>query len=127
MTNKWMEKAGMSAGVLCAVHCAATPIVLAAAPVLAPWLEMGHELELALLLLGFPLAVLVLGRDYKNTHRKSLPLKLAAFGFACIYFVEMVMHEAWWISIAGAFALLAAYYINHKYTAHQSEEHSCSL
>ncbi|HET7267522.1 MAG TPA: MerC domain-containing protein [Oleiagrimonas sp.] len=77
------DRAGATASLLCAVHCAALPFVLALLPLLGLGFLAGHAFERGFVLFAATLAGVVLVRGYR-THRRRAPLLAAIPGLALL-------------------------------------------
>jgi len=121
-----MERLGMWASVLCAIHCMATPLLLIGAPAIGsaftdvPMLEAG--------LLGFSVltAAWVLGQDYWKLHRNVWPLLIAVVGIGLLISGHDHDGEPLHSVAMGAGGLLMAlaFWRNYQLRKHA---HSCSL
>lgn len=117
---------GIAASVVCAVHCAALPLLAAFAAVDGhwhnPWLEGG------LVGLAAVIGYLTLGSGYRR-HGRPAPLVLLTAGLAVLVGGHwFVPHEAAApVSVAGAALLVAAQWLNRTCPAPccaRSEPHS---
>lgn len=77
------DRAGATASLLCAVHCAALPFVLALLPLLGLGFLAGHAFERGFVLFAATLAGVALLRGYRS-HRRVLPLAMAMPGLVLL-------------------------------------------
>lgn len=77
------DRVGATASVLCAVHCAALPFVLALLPLLGLGFLAGHVFERVFVACAAALAMVVLVVGYRHHHR-LLPLVLAGPALALL-------------------------------------------
>lgn len=73
------DRVGATASMLCALHCAALPFVLALLPLLGLSFLAGHAFERGFVLGAAALAGIVLVRGWRR-HRRNMPLALAVPG-----------------------------------------------
>lgn len=73
------DRIGATASLLCAVHCAVLPFVLALLPLLGLGFLAGHAFERGFVLFAATLASVALVHGYRR-HRRRLPLLLAVPG-----------------------------------------------
>ncbi|WP_291911779.1 MerC domain-containing protein [Chitinophaga sp. CB10] len=120
-----LDVLGISASVLCAIHCALLPLLLSALPLLGLHFTGHGLLEYCLLTVSFLAGCLALGRGYRYRHRKVWPLLLFGLGFVCLvagHFVELFHAYEGGIIALGAGLLVAAHWINlrHSHPKHPS-------
>jgi hypothetical protein len=88
MTAK-LERVGLCASALCAVHCVVMPFVLAAQPMFH-WLRVSRLVDNAMLTIAVVVGVIVCLRNYRR-HRDFGPTALLLGGWAAVlsgrYFV----------------------------------------
>ena len=109
------SKVGVAASALCAVHCAALPLVAGAAttvhdsPLHSPMVE--GTLIGAAALVGY--GTLIAG--YRH-HRRPIPLVLLTLGLALLLGAHSVLPEQFSIagSLAGAALLIGAQFLNRR-------------
>lgn len=108
---------GMTASIICAVHCAAVPVLLTTLPLAGlgflgrPWFEWGMII-LALLIGGW-----AIGRGFLLTHHKLLPVVLLFAGFIVIISGHIYLRgwrEAVIVPLGGVL-IAAAHFFNNKY------------
>lgn len=109
-TTARLDRLGMTASTLCAIHCALVPIFLTTLPLLGleflanPWVEM--SMIIASVILG----TLSLSLSYRKQHRKLLPFIILFAGFGLIAFghfsafssIESILIPLGGITIAAA-------------------------
>lgn len=114
--NAFWDRLGISASILCVVHCLLTPVALVFLPLVGATLARGwvHALIIAIVV---PVAVFALWNGYR-LHRHASVIWLAAFGFAAIamavlYSGDHNFVEAGFMVIAGLL-LSTAHYKNMR-------------
>jgi hypothetical protein len=78
----WLERAAVGASLLCLIHCAGLPLLLAVLPTLTKVIALPESLHLWLLAFAIPTssATLILGQRW---HRAWAPLVVGASGSLC--------------------------------------------
>jgi prepilin signal peptidase PulO-like enzyme (type II secretory pathway) len=111
-----LERLGTGLSLVCAVHCAATPLLLGALPFLGHQLAEAHWLEAGIIGLAACIGYLTLGFSFQR-HRRPLPLLLLTLGLVLLVIGHMVLpHEATTgITLVGALMLAGAQLLNRRY------------
>ncbi|QDH79880.1 MerC domain-containing protein [Echinicola soli] len=115
-----MDFFGISASLLCGIHCAAMPFILVLTPLAGlkflsePWIEY------SVLIISAIIATISLGHGFRKHHRRPLPLCIATSGFMIIGIGHLLHdHQAHRIShitiSIGAFLIAFSHFINWKY------------
>lgn len=108
----WVERAAAGASLLCLIHCAGLPLLLAAMPALSRVLDLPESLHLWLL--GFAVPALLLGF---RQHRAWLPLALGAAGLALLTAGALLFDGGRLetvATVAGSLCLIAAHVGNWR-------------
>ena len=98
---------------ICAVHCLATPVLVALMPVAGHSVLHNPLLEFGLIAASIVFAGSILFKD-KKIHGNIWPVLLAAFAFAVMLSAQILHDHSIFISIVGALLLIAAYVINWR-------------
>lgn len=113
-SQKFMASLGMSLSLICAVHCLATPFVLAFAPVFGSLIS--HESELYILVISLAFASYVLIKDFRF-HLNRTPILIALIGAIFLVLGITVLHgqpvEPLVMSFGG-FLMAGSYYVNWR-------------
>ena len=113
-----LDNIGMTASLLCAIHCAVVPMLLTSLPLLGlgflanPWFEW--SMITFALLIGF----YAIGSSFFRIHRKLLPIGLLIAGFSIIIAGHLYIrdwHEAIIVPVGGLL-IATAHFFNFKYT-----------
>ncbi|MFB1015695.1 MAG: hypothetical protein ACI9C0_000836 [Alteromonadaceae bacterium] len=110
-----LDRLGITATSLCALHCILLPILLPALPLLGLSFLADHSWEHVFLIFTAMLGSVALFSGFKRYHRKMYPFYLLFVGVA-IYWIKHDFseeYEAYFI-IIGASLIVAAHYINLK-------------
>lgn len=120
------DRVGATASLLCAVHCAALPFVLALLPLLGLGFLAGHAFERGFVLGAATLAGIVLVRGWRR-HRRSMPLMLSIPGLlllvagVCVDLDTAVTAHTIMV-ISGGLLVSAAHLFNLR-LSHQHHSH----
>jgi len=114
-----LDSVGMTASILCAIHCAIVPIMLTSLPILGLGFLANPFLEWSMIFLALLIGVYAIGNSYFKQHHKILPLLLLITGFIIIitgHFWATNLHEAIIVPIGGLI-IATAHFFNIKYAA----------
>ena len=106
----------LSSSLICAIHCAAVPIVLSFSS-LASLHFLHHPLiEWSFIGIGVVFVFVSLWPSYKKAHFKTKPLFIAACGFGLIALGRFDFSEIWEVTntVMGAILVSAAHFVNWK-------------
>ena len=123
-----LDRLGITATSLCALHCILLPILLPALPLLGLSFLADHSWEHVFLIFTAMLGSVALFSGFKRYHRKMYPFYLLFVGVG-IYWIKHDFseeYEAYFI-IIGASLIVAAHYINLKLcnSCRDCEEDGC--
>lgn len=79
-----LDRLGMTASTLCAIHCALVPIFLTTLPLLGLEFLANGWVELTMIIASVLLGSLSLSLSYRKQHHKLLPFIVLFSGFALI-------------------------------------------
>jgi hypothetical protein len=114
--NNAIDIIALSTSLICAVHCAAIPMVLSLSSLSSFHFLENPYIEWTFISLGFVFVLTSLWPSYKKIHTRAKPLRYAAFGFAFIALGRLNLTELWEISttVIGASLVALAHYFNWK-------------
>ena len=115
-TTARLDRLGMTASTLCAIHCALVPIFLTALPLLGLEFLANEWVEITMIIASVILGTLSLSLSYRKQHRKVLPFVVLFAGFALIatgHFSGITVLEPILIPIGG-FTVAAAHLVNWR-------------
>lgn len=125
ISNQTYDVIALSSSILCAIHCAAVPILISFSALGSlqfldnPWIEWSF------IGFAFLLALLSLWPSYKRTHHCTTPLYFAGFGFFFIAIGRLDFTE-WWETantVFGACLVAYAHYCNWKLLKERQHNH----
>lgn len=88
-----LDKIGIGASLLCAIHCAALPVLFTTLPLLGVELLENEKVELGFILFSLVVGSVALYNGYKKHHRKKLPLALFIMGMSLLFFANFYLEE----------------------------------
>ena len=110
-----LDKIGITATSLCALHCILLPILLPMLPLLGLSFLADHAWEHVFLLMTAALGTIALFSGFKRYHKRLYPFYLLYLGISlyCIKHDYSPEYEMYFI-IVGASLIIAAHFINIK-------------
>ncbi|WP_443944177.1 MerC domain-containing protein [Pedobacter sp. AW1-32] len=111
-----LDRIGITASTLCAIHCAALPFVLTMLPLWGLEFLANEAVEIGMIVLSLLLGIWSLGRAYRKDHQKILPVFLLVIGFSFIgfgHFLGIDSLEPILIPLGGVI-IAAAHFVNLK-------------
>ncbi len=114
-----LDRAGMTASVVCAVHCALLPLVITLLPLWGLEFLAEEWVELFMIGLALIIGILSLSVSFKKHHQRKMPLLLLTAGFGIIV-IGHLSHSALLEPIlipTGGLTIAVAHYINWRFSA----------
>ncbi|MDD7884476.1 MerC domain-containing protein [Flavivirga sp. 57AJ16] len=114
--NNTIDLIAFSSSLICAVHCAAIPVVLSFSSLSSLHFLENPYIEWTFISFGIVFILTSLLPSYKKVHHQTKPLLYAALGFAFIALGRLNLTELWEIinTVIGAFIVALAHYLNWK-------------
>lgn len=115
-TTQQLDRLGMTASTLCAIHCALLPVCLTVLPLLGLEFLASESVEVTMIAVSVILGTLSLSLSYRKQHHKLLPFLVLFTGFSCIaagHFSGITFLEPVLIPLGG-FIVAAAHLLNWK-------------
>lgn len=107
-----LDLIGMSASLVCAVHCAMIPVFFSFGSAYLAELLHHPVFEVGFLVVAIIVAVWSLGTSYLFHHHNRIPLFIGILGVALIT-LGVAMH-AWYITLPGGIVLAIAHLRNFR-------------
>jgi hypothetical protein len=107
---------GISASLICAIHCALMPLLVTSLPLFGINLIENIWVEISLLVFAFVVGFYSLWHGYKKHHHRIVTLLIFTAGitfFVVHQFVEVPYYGITLI-LPGVFAVLTAHYLNYR-------------
>lgn len=124
-----LDRLGITATSLCALHCILLPIILPALPLLGLSFLADHVWEHVFLIITAILGSYAVLSGFKRYHKKLYPFYMLLLGVV-IYWMKHDFGEEWQplFIISGASLIVAAHLINIKLcnSCKQCTDHGCS-
>ena len=117
-SNSKLDSVGMTASVLCAIHCAIVPILITFLPLVGLGFLANPLLEWSMIIFAFFIGVYAIGLSYAKTHHKPLPVFLLIGGFVIIIIGHVFVsgwHEALVVPVGGLM-IATAHFFNFRYS-----------
>lgn len=114
--NPTYDIIALSSSLICAIHCAAVPIVLSFSSLSSLHFLHNPLIEWFFIALGIVFVLVSLWPTYKRVHNRSKPLLIAALGFGLIALGRLDFNELWEIAntVMGALMVSVAHFVNWK-------------
>ncbi len=121
------SRVGMWMSLLCAIHCAALPLLMVLVPALGSSFIASEPLEWIMLGVAVGVAIWSITRGYVRDHRKSFPALLLGFSIVLVGLGHTVLPESWEpvTSVTGSLGIAAAQFVNLRLVRrfHRCEVH----
>lgn len=110
-----LDRIGITATSLCALHCILLPVILPALPLLGLSFLADHTWEHVFLIITGLLGTVAMMSGFKKYHRRLYPLYLLMFGLI-VYWMKHDFAENLqpFFIIVGSSCIVAAHFINLK-------------
>lgn len=114
--NNTIDIIASASSLICAIHCAAIPIVLSFSSLGSLHFLENPYIEWSFILLGILFVFISLWPSYRKHHHKIKPLLFAFLGFTLIGIGRFEFTELWEVSntVLGASIVSIAHYFNWK-------------
>ncbi|HZY36814.1 MAG TPA: MerC domain-containing protein [Mucilaginibacter sp.] len=124
--NSKLDNAGMTASILCAVHCAIVPLLITVLPLAGLGFLANPLIEWSMIIFALVIGTYAIGLSYLRSHHRPLPLVLLAAGFVVII-AGHVLVQGWREAIVvpiGGLLIATAHFFNFRYSAKCHRGHS---
>lgn len=112
-----LDTAGFIASFICAIHCAATPLVLASLPLAGVRFITTQWFDIGMISLSFVIASISLLRGYNQYHKRLQALIIVVIGFALISIGEFGQTGyTVLLTVSGALTVAISHIVNHFLT-----------
>lgn len=121
-----LDNIGMTASILCAIHCAIVPILITSLPLFGLGFLANPLLEWGMIILALFIGFYAIGISYFRTHHKPLPMLLLITGFLVIIAGHLFItgwHEAIIVPVGGLL-IATAHFFNFRYTGMCTNGHN---
>jgi hypothetical protein len=114
-----LDNAGMTASILCAIHCAIVPLLITMLPLAGLGFLANPLIEWSMIIFALCVGTYAIGLSYFRTHHKPLPAILLITGFLVIIAGHVFVHD-WHEAIVvpiGGFLIATSHFFNYRYSA----------
>ncbi|WP_231459587.1 MerC domain-containing protein [Pedobacter sp. Leaf132] len=121
-----LDSLGITASVLCAIHCALVPLLITFLPLWGLSFLANEWVEISMILVSLILGIWSLSISYRKEHRTIYPTVILVLGFALIatgHFSGYDFLEPILIPIGGI-VIATAHFINLKYVKSCTVKHN---
>ncbi len=110
-----LDGLGITASLLCAIHCAVLPLLFTSLPLLGVDVIRNKGFEIAMIALAFVIGTYALYHGFRKHHHRLVPFALLVTGFVFLITKELLPeHRVWMVFPALAF-IISAHYLNFWY------------
>tara|TARA_B110001452_G_scaffold263286_1_gene264511 strand:+ start:755 stop:1135 length:381 start_codon:yes stop_codon:yes gene_type:complete len=124
-----LDRIGIAATSLCALHCILLPILLPALPLLGLSFLADHTWEHVFLIITAVLGTIALFAGFKKYHKRLYPFYLLYLGVA-VYWIKHDFSPEYqpYFIVIGALLIVAAHFVNMKLcnSCRQCSDHGCT-
>lgn len=123
--NNSIDIIALTSSLICAVHCAAIPVVLSFSSLSSLHFLENPYIEWTFIAFGVVFVFVSLWPSYKKKHHKLKPLFIAALGFFFIAIGRLELTELWEVinTVIGASIVSLAHYYNWKLLRNKCTKH----
>lgn len=109
-----LDKVGIGASLLCAIHCALLPLFFTTLPLMSIEILENEQVELGFILFSLIVGCFALYNGYKRHHLKTLPLFVFVAGIALLLFANFLLEDSreTIVKITGAATIIIAHILN---------------
>ena len=118
-----LDNVGMTASILCAMHCAIVPLLITSLPLLGLGFLANPLVEWSMIILALCIGIYAIGLSYFRAHHKILPMLLLITGFLIIIAGHLFI-TSWREAIVvpiGGLLIATAHFFNYKYSSSCAE------
>jgi len=115
---------GVATSVICAIHCAALPLVLTSLPLFGINIIHNNFFEAGMIALAFAIGSFALYHGYKRHHHRVLPLLIFSIGFIFLVLKEILISSETLLLIPAVAFILTAHFFNYRFCRKANHCHS---
>jgi glucose uptake protein GlcU len=111
-----LDNVGIATSVLCAIHCAALPLLFTSLPLLGVNIINNEYFEFGMIALALVIGYISLGNAYKSHHKSKLPLVIFSIGAIFLIGKELLPHNgvSFWLALCIAITgIIGGHVINY--------------
>lgn len=107
-----LDGLGITASVLCAIHCALMPLLFTSLPLLGVDIIHNKGFEFGMIGLAFIIGTYALYHGFRRHHHSLVPFLLFTVGFIFLVVKEILPVHRVWMVFPALFFIITAHYIN---------------
>ncbi len=109
-----LDGLGITASIVCAIHCAVLPLIFTSLPLLGVDIIQDKSFEFGMIGLAFVIGTYALYHGYKRHHHSLRPFGLLLAGFFFLILKEILRTHLVWMVIPALVLIVSAHYFNYK-------------
>lgn len=115
-TTARIDRIGITASTLCAVHCAVVPLIFTSLPLIGLGFLALPLVEWGMIVFALMIGLYSIGLSYLRVHRRPMPVILLVTGFAIIILGHVFLSGRMEgiIVPAGGLLIATAHFINYR-------------
>jgi hypothetical protein len=113
-----LDNAGMTASILCAIHCATVPLLITVLPLVGLGFLANPLVEWSMIIFAVLVGFYAIGSSYLRVHHKIMPVILLLAGFMVIIAGHLFVQgwrEAMVVPLGGLL-IATAHFVNYRYS-----------
>ena len=107
-----LDFAGAATASICALHCAAFPVLISLGIISGA--SHNHLFDLSLMFIGIVIAGIILIKDFTSIHRNILPIAIAGIGFIALFAGIESHGEQVYLNLIGGGLIVLSHYTNWR-------------
>ncbi|MBO9619348.1 MAG: MerC domain-containing protein [Niabella sp.] len=115
---------GISASVICAIHCAVLPLFMASLPLFGINIIENRAFEAGMILLAFLVGVYSLFHGFRMHHHKIMPIVLFTLGMAFLVLKQIFLLYHNLLLIPAVVLIISAHVFNYKLCRRHNHAHA---
>lgn len=123
-----LDGLGITASLLCAIHCAVLPLLFTSLPLLGVDIIQNRNFEYGMISLAFGIGSYALYHGYRRHHHRLTPFILLAIGFVFLTLKEVLPRHHVWMVVPALLFIVSAHYFNYLFCqkARHCHEDDCN-
>ena len=110
-----LDPLGVSASILCAIHCAVLPLLMASLPILGINILHNALFEYGMIALAFAIGTTALWHGFTRHHHKLTPWLLFTAGMCCLIAKEIWLNYEFGFLPFAVLLIVGAHWLNHRW------------
>lgn len=115
---------GITASLLCAIHCAILPLFLAALPLFGVNIIDNAMFETGMILLAFVIGCYALWHGYRWHHHSKMPLLIFSLGIGFLFLKQVFLRYHFFFLVPAVTLIITAHLLNYRYCRKHNHAHA---